>query len=142
MHQSKVFAILLLGTSIGALCAGSRQATDLDTLLRGREYKMPALDASLRSGKDMGKMATQSSSAGKNSVEGSFMLQFDALADFDAAQKRREDLQRRTGYTIQMVFDAPFYKLRAGSFSKKADAQAEADALSASNIGACVVKVK
>jgi len=69
-------------------------------------------------------------------------LQFDSVADFDAAQARRARLQSQTGYGIQLVFDAPFYKLRGGYFKKKSDAEDKARELSQYNISAFVVKVK
>jgi len=131
--------VVLASLASVALHAGKGRATDIDTLLRGREYKLPELDASLRSGKDPARVATVSS---KGQPEGQFTLQFDALADFDAAQKRREDLQRRTGLNIQVVFDAPFYKLRAGNYASKASAEDAAREYAAQEIQAFVVKVK
>lgn len=116
------------------------RTTDIDTLLQGREYQLPPLKASLRSQNDPAQMVQKS--AKKNESEGLYTLQFDAVADFDAAQKRREDLQRRTGYSIQMVFDAPFYKLRAGSWTTKNAAEDQVRELSIHNISAFVVKLK
>jgi len=140
MRTTKVSILTLLLGLPGLLLAADGHATDLDTLLRGREYKLPPLDASLRSSKDPAKLVQ---SSGKSQAgDGLYMLQFDAVADFDAAQKRREDLQRRTGYTIQMVFDAPFYKLRAGGWGSKADAEDQARTLSLQNVSAFVVKIK
>ena len=71
-----------------------------------------------------------------------YVLQFEALADFDAAQRRRDQLVASTGYSIQVVFDTPFYKLRAGGWSTKAEAEDKARELSAYNISAFVVKVR
>lgn len=136
----KLSILLMVLCASHLLFAAEGRPTDIDTLLRGREYKLPALDSSLRPGKDPAK--TVQSPAKAQAGDGLFTLQFDAVADFDAAQKRREDLQRRTGYSIQMVFDAPFYKLRAGSFTKKADAEDEARSLSTQNVEALVVKAK
>lgn len=112
--------------------------TDLDSLLRGKEYQMPRLDSSLRTKANVA-TSTKDSKETESSL---FMLQFDAVADFDAAQKRREDLQRRTGYGIQLVFDAPYYKLRAGGWSKKEEAEDKARELSQYNLSAFVVKVR
>jgi len=75
-------------------------------------------------------------------ADGAFTLQFDAIANFDAAQARRVRLQSQTGYEIQMIFDAPFYKLRGGHFKKKAEAEDKARELALYNISAFVVKVK
>lgn len=114
--------------------------TDLDTLLQGREYQLPPLDTSMRSKVVVAPATGKSSDAGKSSTL--FTIQFDALADFDAAQARRADLQRRTGMSIQLVFDSPFYKLRGGSYSRKEDADDQVRSLAEYNIQAFVVKVK
>ena len=51
-------------------------------------------------------------------------------------------LSASTGYAIQVVFDAPFYKLRAGGWNNKKAADDKARELSAYNISAFVVKVR
>ena len=66
----------------------------------------------------------------------------EAVGDFDAAQRRRAELSASTGYAIQVVFDAPFYKLRGGGWTTKKAAEDKARELSAYNINAFVVKVK
>jgi len=70
------------------------------------------------------------------------MLQFEAVADFDAAQRRRAQISASTGYAIQVVFDAPFYKLRGGGWTTKKAADDKARELSAYNINAFVVKIR
>lgn len=123
-----------------AAMAFAESPTDLDTLFRGNEYK-PQLNDSLRNKKvaDAEKPAPTSKQAKSNSW---FVLQFEALADFDAAQRRRDQLSASTGYTINVVFDTPFYKLRAGGWSSKGEAEDKARELAAYNISAFVVKVK
>lgn len=125
---------------IFAITASAGQPTDIDTLLRGREYKLPALDASLRNGNDPARLAQSGTKA--TASEGLWVLQFDAVADFDMAQKRRGDLAARTGLAISMVFDAPFYKLRGGGWSTKAAAEDQARVFSTQDIQAFVVKAK
>ncbi len=112
----------------------------MDSLFRGKEYK-PQLNSSLRGKKaeEAAKPAPASKQAKSNSW---FVLQFEALADFDAAQRRRDQLAASTGYTINVVFDTPFYKLRAGGWSSKSEAEDKARELSAYNISAFVIKVK
>ena len=126
-----------------SLCAAAFAAepTDLDTLFRGKEYK-PVLSASLRDS-----VAREASVPGKSNAkaaksDGYYMLQFESVADFDAAQRRRAQLSASTGYAIQVVFDAPFYKLRGGGWGSKKAAEDKARELSAYNINAFVVKVK
>lgn len=135
----RIFSILAF--ALLALTTVSAQPTVVDSLLQGKEYKLAPLDSSYRSKSNTVKVAksdSQTATAGKTTE---YSLQFDAIADFDAAQARRVDLQRRTGYAIQLVFDSPFYKLRAGSWAKKEDAEDQARLLGEVNVQAFVVKV-
>ena len=126
-----------------ALClcavAYAAEPTDLDTLFRGKEYK-PVLSASLRDSSKNEAVPKAAAKASKS--DGYYMLQFESVADFDAAQRRRAQLSASTGYSIQVVFDAPFYKLRAGGWNNKKAADDKARELSAYNISAFVVKVR
>lgn len=118
------------------------EPTDLDSLFRGREYK-PELSSSLREVSANSESAVVGKSNQKSSKsDGFYMLQFEAVADFDAAQRRRAQLAASTGYAIQVVFDTPFYKLRGGGWNSKKAAEDKARELSAYNINAFVVKVK
>ncbi|MDR2582750.1 MAG: SPOR domain-containing protein [Fibromonadaceae bacterium] len=118
--------------------ASNESPTDIDSLLRGKEYQFPPLDSSYRTNYSD---VSHEKSSGKEQ-ETIYVLQFDAVANFDAAQARRAKLQVQTGYDIQMVFDAPFYKLRGGYFKKKTEAEDKARELSLYNISAFAVKVK
>jgi hypothetical protein len=118
--------------------ANNEAITDIDSLFRGREYQFPPLDSSYRTNYSD---VSGEKSSGKEQ-ETVYVLQFDAIANFDAAQARRAKLQVQTGYDIQMVFDAPFYKLRGGYFKKKTEAEDKARELSLYNISAFAVKVK
>ncbi|MCL2102372.1 MAG: SPOR domain-containing protein, partial [Fibromonadales bacterium] len=111
--------------------------TDIDSLFRANEFRLPDLDSSYRV--SYNETAQGSQTQGKDEV---YTLQFDALANFDAAQARRAKLQAQTGYGIHMVFDAPFYKLRGGHFKKKSDAEDKARELSLYNISAFAVKIR
>jgi cell division protein FtsN len=115
--------------------------TDLDSVFKGREYK-PVLNPSLRSDSDARQNWVANSGKAEKGDDGYYVLQFDAVADFDAAQRRRAQLSASTGFAIQMVFDTPFYKLRGGGWNSKAKAEDKARELSAYNISAFVVKVK
>jgi len=120
------------------LFANNDSPTDIDSLFRGREYQLPPLDSSYRT--NYSDASTERSSGKEQDV--AYVLQFDAIANFDAAQARRAKLQVQTGYDIQMIFDAPFYKLRGGYFKKKTEAEDKVRELSLSNISAFAVKVK
>jgi len=117
--------------------ADNGNSTDLDSLFKGNEFKLPALDASYRV--NYNETVQSNTAHGKDE---SYTLQFDAVANFDAAQVRRAKLQAQTGYAIQMIFDAPFYKLRGGIFKKKSEAEDKVRELSLYNISAFPVKVK
>ncbi len=120
--------------------ADSGSPTDIDSLFRGREFQLPPLDSSYRANYSEAPVSQVKNS--REEQEGAYTLQFDAVANFDAAQVRRATLQSQTGYDIQMLFDAPFYKLRAGYFKKKSEAEDKARELSLYNISAFVVKIK
>ena len=131
-----------------SLCAAATVAsfavepTDLDSLFRGKEYR-PVLSASLRDSATSEASAVPGKAAAKTSKsDGYYMLQFESVADFDAAQRRRAQISASTGYAIQVIFDAPFYKLRGGGWGNKKAAEDKARELSAYNITAFVVKVK
>ena len=132
-HMRKI----IIAASLCALAwAGS--PTDLDSLFRGNEYK-PSLSASLRD--TTSNSAVPAKVSGKNDKsDGFYMLQFEAVGDFDAAQRRKAQLSASTGYTIQVVFDTPFYKLRG--WNKRKVAEDKARELSAYNIPAFVVKIR
>ncbi len=118
------------------------EPTDLDSLFRGKEYK-PVLSAALRDSASGESSAVPNKVASKSSKpDGYYMLQFESVADFDAAQRRRAQISASTGYAIQVVFDAPFYKLRGGGWGSKKAAEDKARELSAYNINAFVVKIK
>ena len=132
-----VIALMMAGL------AGAGEPTDLDSLFRGNEYK-PVLNASLRDTTNVSQGAAVGKTAAKsnNKSEGYYMLQFEAVADFDAAQRRRAQISASTGFAIQVVFDAPFYKLRGGGWTNKKAADDKARELSAYNINAFVVKIR
>ena len=115
--------------------------TDIDSLFRGKEYK-PELSSSLRDTTDISAIAVSKSSAKESKGNGYYVLQFEAVGDFDAAQRRKAQISASTGYNIQVVFDAPFYKLRGGGWTSKKAAEDKARELSIYNINALVIKLK
>lgn len=137
----KKFAAFLTVAAACVMGWAADQPTDLDSLFRGKEYK-PVLDASLRdtSSSQAGVSSKAAAKSGKS--DGYYVLQFEAVADFDAAQRRRAQISASTGYAIQVVFDTPFYKLRGGGWTSKKAAEDKARELSAYNINAFVVKLK
>jgi Sporulation related domain. len=121
-----------------AVFANGEPPTDIDSLFAGKEFQLPPLDSSYRVNYNAVSMAKSSS----KEQDDYYTLQFDAVADFDVAQARRAKLRTQTGYDIQMVFDAPFYKLRGGGFKSKLDADDKARELAIYNISAFSVKLR
>jgi hypothetical protein len=135
---AKLATIAAFFLPFSAVFADNETPTDIDSIFRGKEFTLPPLDSSYRTNYN-----EASSSKNSEKDESSlYVLQFDAIANFDAAHARKIKLQSQTGYEIQMVFDAPFYKLRGGYFKKKADAEDKARELSLYNISAFTVKIK
>ncbi len=115
-----------------------QKPTSLDTMFRGKENELSTINPDKRNGK--GEFAYL---VGKESTSKEiYVLQFEALADFDAAQKRRSQLSSRTGFGIYLVFNAPFYKLRSGRFSSKVAAEDAIAKLAAANVSAFLVKIE
>jgi hypothetical protein len=136
----KSLYVLIVALAFGVAFAGD--PTDMDSLFRGNEYT-PELNASLRNASAAaGPAVPTKNGADKKASNELYVLQFEAVGDFDAAQRRRAELSASTGYAIQVVFDAPFYKLRAGGWNSKKAADDKARELSAYNISAFVVKVR
>lgn len=135
--------IAAFGMSMAMAWAGN--PTDLDSLFQDQEYK-PEISASLRdttSGNSIAAAAPTPAAGKKDSKnEGFYVLQFEAVADFDAAQRRKAQLAASSGYTIDVIFEAPFYKLRGGGWSSKKAAEDKARELSSYNVNAFVVKIR
>jgi len=132
----------LLLCSLAVAFAWAGDPTDIDSLFRGKEYK-PELSASLRDTSTMVSSMSEKAKDSKGSKgNGLYVLQFEAVGDFDAAQRRRAQIAAATGYNIQVIFDAPFYKLRGGGWSTKKAADDKARELSIYNINALVVKLR
>lgn len=117
--------------------ANSGSPTDIDSIFKDNEFKLPQLNSSYKTN-----YSNDVKIPAKEQQTGMYILQFDAVADFDAAQARKAKLQAQTGYDIQMIFDAPFYKLRGGYFKKKTDAEDKARELSLYNISAFPIKIR
>lgn len=132
----------LLLCSLAAAISWAGDPTDIDSLFRGKEYK-PELNASLRDTTNVSSaMPVKAKDAKESKGNGLYVLQFEAVGDFDAAQRRRAQIAATTGYNIQVVFDAPFYKLRGGGWTSKKAADDKARELSVYNINALVVKLR
>jgi septal ring-binding cell division protein DamX len=72
--------------------------------------------------------------------KGSFRIQIGAESDVDAAQAKKAEYEKLLGGAVDMVFDAPYYKLRWGYFDTKQDAEDKLLELSDLKIQGFVVK--
>jgi hypothetical protein len=45
------------------------------------------------------------------------------VADFETAQEKKSSYRKMLGVPVQVLFDAPFYKLRTGRFPTKQQAR-------------------
>lgn len=135
----KIAISLLASALLPLVWAG--EPTDIDSLFRGKEYK-PELSPSLRDTTNVSSLPAKTKEGKESKGNGYYVLQFEAVGDFDAAERRRAQISASTGYNIQVVFDAPFYKLRGGGWTSKKAADDKARELSAYNINALVVKLR
>ena len=138
--MQKIASTLLICLAAIAL-SWAGDPTDIDSLFRGKESK-PELSSSLRDTTDISALAVSKGSGKESKGNGYYVLQFEAVGDFDAAQRRKAQISASTGYNIQVVFDAPFYKLRGGGWTSRKAAEDKARELSIYNINALVVKLK
>jgi septal ring-binding cell division protein DamX len=90
--------------------------------------------------------ATGAGSGGSKTPEpvskgrGNFRIQVGAESDVDAAQAKKQEYERTLGGTVDVVFDAPYYKLRWGYFDSKQEAEDKVLELSDLKIQMFVVK--
>jgi hypothetical protein len=71
---------------------------------------------------------------------GNFRIQIGAESDVDAAQAKKAQYEKLLGGAVDMIFDAPYYKLRWGYFENKQDAEDKILELSDLKIQGFVVK--
>ena len=78
-----------------AAVAWAGEPTDIESLFRGKEYK-PELSASLRDTTSVSAVPGKKDSKDAKG-NGLYVLQFEAVGDFDAAQRRRAQISAATG---------------------------------------------
>lgn len=126
---------------IGASTAGPNPANrfeepgELDKLLDAKPIALAPVKPSAAGGQSAAKGA-EPASVGK----GKFRLQIGAESDVDAAQAKKLEYDRLLGGNVDVVFDAPYYKLRWGFFDSKDQAEDKLLELSDQKIQGFVVK--
>lgn len=108
---------------------------DLDRMLDAKPMDMPAVKPASQV---LAVAATQSQDPAKG--KGSFRIQIGAESDVDAAQAKKAKYEKMLGGTVDMVFDAPYYKLRWGYFDSKQEAEDKILELSDLKIQGFVIK--
>jgi hypothetical protein len=112
--------------------------TELDRLLDARAHSLPAVKPAVPAIAPMPKPGKESApDAGDGAT---YRIQVDALSNVDAAQARKAALERMLGTRIDMVFDAPYYKLRFGKFSSKREAEDKLVDLAGKNLQGFIVR--
>jgi septal ring-binding cell division protein DamX len=113
---------------------------ELDKLLDAKPIALaavkPASQGAAASGAPVQAKASETASPGR----GKFRIQISAESDVDAAQAKKEVLEKQLGGTVDVVFDAPYYKLRWGYFESKQEAEDKLLELSDQKIQGFVVK--
>jgi hypothetical protein len=97
------------------------EAGELDKMLDAK----PIALAAVRPAGQAGTTPTPTAKAPDAVVKGkgNFRLQIGAESDVDAAQAKKAEYEKQLGGTVDMVFDAPYYKLRWGYCDTKEDAE-------------------
>ncbi len=95
------------------------QATYLDTLNRGKEIAL--------SEKDFKSILPESTETvgdkdGKEQSPDGFRIQCFASSQIERIRSEQKLLETKVKYPVYVVFNAPYYKLLAGDFTKKGDA--------------------
>lgn len=94
---------------------------ELDKLLDAKPIALAAV-----------KPASQATPAGAGTAKtaepvskgkGNFRIQVGAESDVDAAQAKKQEYEKALGGSVDVVFDAPYYKLRWGYFDTRQDAE-------------------
>jgi hypothetical protein len=93
---------------------------DLDRMLDANPLGLKATNQAARVTRDK---ASVPGDEAANPGKGRFHIQISAETDFDAAQEKKKEYEKKLGSEVDVVFDAPYYKLRWGSFETRQAAE-------------------
>ena len=104
-----------------APAAGKRfeEPGELDRMLDSKPIALAAVKPASQSQPGTAAKAPEPVSKGR----GNFRIQVGAESDVDAAQAKKAEYEKLLGGSVDVVFDAPYYKLRWGWFDSKQDAE-------------------
>jgi len=97
--------------------------TYLDTLNRGREISLPDKSFSPIFSETTAASA-QSGGAGATEVPNGFRVQVIASSQIEKVRSEQKSLESRVSYPLYVIVTPPYYKLVAGDFVKRAEADA------------------
>ena len=95
-----------------------QEPAELDKLLDAKPIALAVVKTTQSGG-----METPAASKSASQGKGRFRIQISAESDVDAAQAKKRDYERQLGGSVDVVFDAPYYKLRWGFFETKQEAE-------------------
>jgi hypothetical protein len=110
---------------------------ELDKLLDAKPIALAAVKPASQA-QPTGSVAKSADPVSKG--RGNFRIQVGAESDVDAAQAKKQEYERALGGSVDVVFDAPYYKLRWGWFDSKQDAEDKVLEMSDLKIQMFVVK--
>lgn len=115
---------------------------ELDKLLDAKPMVLASVKPASQSTPTNGSAGTRETKNPEISLPGKakFRIQIGAESDIDAAQTKKGLYEKQLGGSVDMVFDAPYYKLRWGFFDSKQDAEDKLLELSDKKIQGFVVK--
>jgi len=118
--------------------AGKRfeEPGELDRMLDSKPIVLAAVKPASQAQTGMAAKAPEAVAKGR----GSFRIQVGAESDVDAAQAKKAEYEKLLGGSVDVVFDAPYYKLRWGWFDSKQDAEDKILEFSDSKIQGFVIK--
>lgn len=111
---------------------------ELDNLLDAKPIALAAVKPASQSVLDGAGAAKAAEPVSKG--KGNFRIQIGAESDVDAAQAKKQEYQKALGGTVDVVFDAPYYKLRWGYFESRQDAEEKVLEMSDLKIQMFVIK--
>jgi hypothetical protein len=107
---------------------------ELDRLADARPIPLPPVKTAASAA------AAPAKTPAEAAAKGRFRIQVGAENDFDAAQEKKREYERKLGGTVDVVFDAPYYKLRWGYFETRQDAEDKILEIGEFNIQGFVIK--
>ncbi len=115
--------------------------TELDRLLDAHPLALPTVKPATAPAPDTTvAKPPDGEKPAKEGTETVFQIQVDALSDIDAAQARKAVLEAKLEVRIDMIFDAPYYKLRFGSFATRREAEDKLVELAGKNLQGFIVR--